>query len=73
MKLSEKITGEIEDHVWFHKLMIQELGRIQEVYFEKLKEKTGIRGRREEDLLFDHVFNSGSEEGFSEYLRKLNQ
>jgi len=73
MKLSEQINGRTEDLVAKYKGLLYEFGKIQDMYFEELKEKTGIRGGKEEDYLFDHVFNSGENESFSEYLHKLGQ
>lgn len=72
MKLSEQLTGVQEDKIFRFRQLIQEFGRIQDLYFEELKEKTGIRGGREEDFLFDYCYNSGTEESFAEYLSKLN-
>lgn len=72
MKLSEQITGAQEDQVAKYKEFINQLNRVQELYFDELKEKIGIRGGKEEEYLFDYVYNSGGEESFAEYLMKMN-
>ena len=73
MKLSEQITGLQEDQIFRYKGLVREFQKIQDQYFEELKEKTGIRGGREEGYLFDYAYNDGSDNDFTEYLRKLNQ
>ena len=86
MKVINKksIKPELDDEAWAVAKFIQELGKVQDEYFERLlwratdeewydpsPEKEDFKAFRE--WLFDYVFNSGAEDSspvclFSEYL-----
>ncbi len=71
MKLSEQITGAQEDFIHRYKMLVQEFQKIQDQYFAELQEKTGLREGRAANILFDFVYNDGSQDDFAGYLMKL--
>ena len=79
MKVNEKnkikIAATLEDEAYDVAKFIQELGRVQDEYLnrlvEKAKENNLIKGMSDEDIrdwLFDFVFNSGGEDGYPEFM-----
>lgn len=71
-----KIKGSWEDKIWKVREFIQELEKVQEVYFDNLFEELNEDNfsnefESEEDAnewLFDYIFNSGADKMFEEYL-----
>jgi bifunctional DNA-binding transcriptional regulator/antitoxin component of YhaV-PrlF toxin-antitoxin module len=70
-----KIKPELEDEAYDVAKFVQELGKVQDEYFDRLvkkaKEKNLIEGMNDEDIrdwLFDFVFNSGGEDGYPEFM-----
>ena len=79
MKVNEKnkikIAATLEDEAYDVAKFVQELGRVQDEYLnrlvEKAKENNLIEGMSDEDIqdwLFDFVFNSGGEDGYPEFM-----
>lgn len=51
---------------------IQELSRVQELYYDTLKNELGLSDRAE-NLLYDYVFNENDENlSFTEYLARFD-
>lgn len=70
-----KIKAELEDEAYDVAKFVQELGKVQDEYLNRLvkkaKEKNLIEGMNDEDIrewLFDFVFNSGGEDGYPEFM-----
>ena len=72
-KLSDQVTGEQEDCIWKARLIIKELQKISDQYFNKLVEETGLSGNPINEYLYDYIFNSGAEEDFTSYLKDMNR
>ena len=82
MKVINKksIKPELDDEAWAVAKFIQELGKVQDVYLERLILKAAAKGwygdmsvEEFREWMFDYIFNSGSSDGspvclFSEYL-----
>ena len=69
MKLSEQLSGAAEDQIWRLKLVVSELSRYQDLLFDELVDNLGFKDEHIKNLLFDHLFNNPSGEGFVEYLK----
>ena len=77
------LKPELDDEAWAVAKFIQELGKVQDDYLERLILKSTAKGWHGDmsaedfrDWLFDYVFNSGSSDGyprcmFSEYLPSI--
>jgi len=72
MKENNKLTGAHEDQIAKTREFIQELGRVQDLYYETLKTELNFLSAKGEEFLFDYIFNSGEETTFEEYLDKFN-
>ena len=72
-KLSDQVTGEQEDLVWKARLLIQELGKIQDRYFHDLLIATGLNSTPIDEYLHDYIFNSNEDVDFADYLIKMNR
>ena len=79
MKVNEKnkikIAATLEDEAYDVAKFVQELGRVQDEYLDRLvkkaKENNLIEGMSDEDIqdwLFDFVFNSGGKDGYPEFM-----
>ena len=69
----KNITGEQEDEIYRVKEFITELGNVQELYFERLREYMGYKSDSDDDeALFDYIYNHSKEETFEEYLDRFN-
>ena len=72
MKENNSITKEHEDLIYRNRAFIQELGRVQDLYYETLTTELGLSDKSEE-FLFDYIYNSGEETSFEEYLAKFGE
>ena len=72
--MSIKIHGHHEDMISKNKDFIQELSKVQDMYFETLFEEIKDEGFPEKfkDFLSDFVFSDDSELTFEEYLVQFN-
>jgi hypothetical protein len=78
--MKNEIKPELDDEAWAVAKFIQELGKVQDEYLERLVLKSTAKGWHGEmsleefrELMFDYVFNSHGKDGypeclFSEYL-----
>lgn len=66
------IKGEHEDLIFKNREFIQELSRVQDLYFETLMMELVDDGFKDElgEHLFDYIYNCDEEETFDEYLDK---
>ena len=72
MKENNSITKEHENLISKYRWSIQELGRVQDLYYETLTTGLGLSDKAEE-FLFDYIYNSGEETSFEEYLAKFGE
>lgn len=72
MNENNKLTGAHEDQIAKTREFIQELSRVQDLYYETLKTELNFLSAKGEEFLFDYIFNSGEEITFEEYLDKFN-
>jgi hypothetical protein len=70
MKENNGITASHEDLIYKNRAFIQEFGRVQDLYYDTLKNELELSDKAEE-FLFDYIFNSGEEISFEEYLTKF--
>jgi hypothetical protein len=69
----KKLTKEQQELIKKNHFLIQELGRMQELYFETLSDELGLN-KKGNDLLFDFLFNQPEDkESFEDYLQKLGR
>ena len=72
MKENNGITASHEDLIYRNRAFIQELGRVQDLYYDTLKNELELSDKAEE-FLYDYVYNSGEEISFEEYLTKFGE
>lgn len=61
-----------EEEIYRVQKFIQELSKVQDLYFEQLVESLGLN-KEGEDFLFDFIFNETSEKTFEEYLQNYGR
>lgn len=67
--MKNKLTGEDEDLIFKNKTFIEELTKVQSLYFETLCGELELNDLGNEHM-FDYIFNDHDGIGFDEYLGK---
>lgn len=68
---NNEITEVAEDIISKTKGFIRELARVQDLYYESLKEELNITEEGEE-FLFDYIYNWDEPTSFAEHLKQYN-
>ena len=71
MKENNKITGAQEDLIFKTREFIQELAKVQDLYYDNLKKELNL-AKEIEDFLFDYIYNWDEPTCFEEHLEKYN-
>ena len=71
MKENNKITGAQEDLIFKTREFVQELSKVQDLYYNTLKEELNL-AKEAEDFLFDYIYNWDEPISFEEHLEKYN-
>ena len=65
--MKDRLTGEDEDLIFRQKTFIEELSKVQSLYFDSLCAELELNDYGNEHL-FDYIFNDYDGIGFDEYL-----